>query len=113
MSKANKTSLHFSVERMCPDSGFGKTSSDSDFHIKDKRLPHLLVVLRQLDEFIHGLEALPEPELTEIVSAALRVCGFVEPMEAYQVIATVLEALEMQDPIPQTPPFWADSGPPS
>ncbi|MGA8617375.1 MAG: LuxR C-terminal-related transcriptional regulator [Candidatus Sulfotelmatobacter sp.] len=40
---------------------------------------------------------MPEPELSEIVSSAIRVCGFRDPIEAREVIATVLDAIEMQD----------------
>jgi hypothetical protein len=48
-----------------------------------------------------GLEALPEPELSEIVSSAIRLCGFVDPVEARHVIAIVLDAIEMKSPIPE------------
>jgi hypothetical protein len=68
----------------------------------DRRVAQLLVLLQQLDESAEGLEALPKPELSEIVSSAIRVCGFVDPIEARDVIATVLEALEIQDPIPES-----------
>lgn len=113
MGKADTTFLHFSIEHMSPDRAFGKTCSDSELHLTDERLPRLLVVLQQLDEFMHGLEAVPERELSEIVSAALRVCGFVEPTEAYQVVAAILDAMEMQDPVPERSPFSAYGGRPS
>jgi hypothetical protein len=61
----------------------------------------LLVLLRELNESAEGLERLPEPELSEIVSSAIRVCGFVDPIEARDVIAIVLDAIKMQDPIPE------------
>ncbi len=38
-------------------------------------------LLQQLNESAEGLEALPEPELSEIVSSAIRVCGFIDPIE--------------------------------
>ncbi len=100
MDKVNTLFLHSSVEHMCPNRVFGKTCSDSDLDIHDKRVARLLVLLRQLDESAEGLEALPEPELSEIVCSAIRVCGFVDPIEARDVIAIALNAIEMQNPIP-------------
>jgi hypothetical protein len=111
MGKADTTFLRFPVEQMCSDRALGKTCSTSHWQIKDKRLPHLLVVLRQLNESVPGLEGLPETEVTEIVSAALRVCGYVEPMEVFEVITAILDALEMQDPVPESFSFPAYGGP--
>jgi len=88
-------------------------SRHSDLHIKDAKLAYLLVLLRQLDQFTHELDAVPEPELSDIVSAAIRVSGFVEPGEAHQVIAAVLDALETASPIHQRLPFALNSAPPS
>jgi hypothetical protein len=51
------------------------------------------------------LEALPDPELSEIISGALGVCGFVDPNEAREVVAMVLEALEKRDPLPEVASF--------
>lgn len=84
-----------------PDSNLNK----SDLDKKDPRLAYLLVLLRQLDQFTHELEGLSEPELSEIISAAIRVCGFVEPVEAQHVIAAVLEALETRGPLRTTSPY--------
>jgi len=103
MDKGNRLFLHPSVEHMSPNNVFGKTSSNSDSDIQDKRVAQLLVVLHQLDESAGGLGALPEPELLEVVSSAVRLCGFLNPIEAGDVIATVLEALEMRDPIRERP----------
>ena len=100
MDKANKAFQHSWDEHMCPRSAFGKTCSDSDLHIQDKRTAQLLMVLQQLYESAEGLRALPKRELSEIVSSAVRVCGFVDPIEAEVVIATVLYGIEMQDPDP-------------
>jgi hypothetical protein len=113
MSKADAIFRNFSLEHMSPDPAFGKPCSPSGWEFKDKRLPHLLVTLQQLDEFLHRLEGVPESEVSEIVSAALRVCGFVEPIEAFEVIAVILDALEKQDPVPERPPFPAYRGSPS
>jgi len=101
MDKVNVLFLHSSVEHMCPNRVFGKACFDSDLQIQDKRVAQLLVLLQQVNESAEGLEALPEPELSEIVSSAIRVCGFVDPIEARDVIAIVLDAIEMQDLIPK------------
>jgi hypothetical protein len=82
-----------------PNPGFDKTGSHSEVRIADERVTLLLVLLQLLDESAEGLETLPKPELSEIVSSAIRLCGFVDPIEARDVSATVLDAIEMQDPI--------------
>jgi hypothetical protein len=56
----------------------------------------LLVLLQQLDESAEGLKELPKLELSEIVVSAIRMCGFVDPIEARQVIAIVLDAIEIR-----------------
>lgn len=101
MDKVNALFLDPSVEHMGPNHAFCKTCSDSDMQIQDQRVAQLLVLLRLLDESVEGLERLPEPELSEIISSAIRVCGFVDPIEARDVIAIVLHAIEIQDPIPE------------
>ena len=99
MAKVNALFLHSSVEHMGPNHAFGKTCSDSDLRSQDQRVAHLLVRLRQFDECAQGLERLTEPELSEIVSSAIRVCRFVDPIGARDVIAIVLDAIEIQDPV--------------
>ena len=99
MDKVNTLFLPCSVEQMCPNRAFDQTFSESGLHRQDKRVAQLLVLLQQLDESAEGLEALPEPELSEIVSSAIRVCGFVDPIETQDVMAIVLDAIEMQAPI--------------
>jgi hypothetical protein len=94
MDKVDALFLHSSVEHMGLNRVFGKTCSDSDLQIHDKRVVQLLVLLQQLDESAEGLEELPAPELSEIVSSATRMCGFVDPIEARDVIAIVLDAIE-------------------
>jgi hypothetical protein len=84
---------------------------DSHLHSKDARLAYLLILLGQIDHFTPQLDALPEPELSEIVSAAIRVSGFVEPCEAHHVIVAVLEALETRDPIPKHWPSAVNGAP--
>jgi len=40
---------------------------------------------------------------TGIVSSASRRCGFVDPIEARDAIAAVLDAIEAQNPMPESP----------
>jgi hypothetical protein len=96
MDKVDALFLHSSVEHMGLNRVFGKTCSDSDLQIHDTRVAQLLVLLQQLDESAEGLEELPKPELSEIVSSAIRMCGFVDPIEARDVIAIVLDAIEIR-----------------
>jgi hypothetical protein len=97
MYKVYALFLHSSVEPIYANPGFCKTCSD--LHIDFKRAARLLVLLQQLDESVDGLKTLREPELSEIVSTAIRVSGFVDLIEAEDVIAMVLDAIKMQDPI--------------
>jgi hypothetical protein len=99
MGKLNALFLLSSGQHMSSNYALGETCSDSDLYIYDKRVPRLLVLLQQVDESVEGLEALPEPELSEIVSNAIKVCGFVDPIEAVKVIGTVLEEIERTIPI--------------
>lgn len=101
MDKVTALLLLSSAEPMCPHRAFRKTCSDTDVHIHDKRVARLLVLLQQLDESAEGLEGLPKSELSEIVSSAIRVCGFADPIEARDVIAIALDAIEMENPIPE------------
>jgi len=95
MDKLDTMLLYFAVEHMSASQAFDKTCAD--LHVDDKRVARLVVLLKQLDESSAGLEGLPEPERSEIVSTAIRVSGFVDPIEALDVIAIVLEAIEMED----------------
>lgn len=74
----------------------GKNIPDADLNI-NQRVAQFLMLLQQLDESAGGLESLPDAELSEIVSSALGMCGFVDPNEAREVVATVLEVLEKRD----------------
>ncbi len=113
MRKPNTMFRPSFVNDIYPDYAYGKTFSNSDPHLDDRRLPHLLVLLHQLDQSMRGLDGLPELELSEIVACAIQLCGFVDPVECREVIATVLTALEMRDPIPDRSPYWTNPGPPS
>jgi hypothetical protein len=105
MDKGNTLFFYSTVEDKCPNNVFGQTFSDSDRDVQDKRVAQLLVLLQQLHESAGGLGALPKPELSEVVSSVVRLCGFVNPIEARDVIDTVLDALEIEDPIPEHPRF--------
>ena len=107
MDKGNRLFLHSSVEHMSPKNVLAKTFFNSDSDIQDKRVAQLLVLLQQLDESAGGLGAFPEPELREVVSSAVRLCGFLNPIEVRDVIDTVLEALEMRsNPGASVTLFW-------
>jgi len=97
MEKLDAMLLYFAVEHICTSQAFDETSAD--LHVDDKRVARLLVLLKQLKESSAGLEALPEPVRSEIVSSAIQVCGFVDPIEARDVLAIVLDVIEMQAPI--------------
>lgn len=98
MSRRNEIYPDFSNPGIWPTNSFAEAWSDSPFSIHDKRVGRLLLLLRQLQESAGRLAALPRPELDEIVSSAVRLCGFVDPIEEQDVIATVLDALEIKDP---------------
>jgi len=96
MDKLDALLLYFAVDHMCANQAFDKTPSD--LHVEDERVGRLLVLLQKLDS-AERLEALPEPERTEIICSAIRLCGFVDPTEEREVISIVLDAIEMQNPI--------------
>jgi hypothetical protein len=91
MHKARTTCIPL-IEQDRPDRsiGMGKGASSS----LDERLSHLMILLRQLEKSVPGLVSIPEIELSEIVYSAVRLCGFVDPVEAEYAIEAVLEALE-------------------
>jgi hypothetical protein len=97
MDKLDAVLLYFAVEDICASQAYDMACAD--LHVDDKRVARLLVLLKQINESSAELEALREPERSAIVSSAIRVCGFVDPIEARDVIAIVLDAIEMQDPI--------------
>jgi hypothetical protein len=114
MNKTDMLFVNSSVVYPRPIPG-GDTCPDQDVYIQDERVVRLLVLLQQLDEAAAGLGALPKPELSEIVSSAIRLCGFADPIEARDVIAAVLDAIkqdvistvmdviEVQDPMSESP----------
>ena len=102
MDKANKLFLYPSTEHVWPTQEFNQTCSDAKVHIADERVARLLLVLHELDESVAGLEELPKTELSELVSSAILACGFVDPLEARNAIAAVLEAIEIHDWMPES-----------
>ncbi|MGB8063073.1 MAG: hypothetical protein WCF26_14340 [Candidatus Sulfotelmatobacter sp.] len=103
MDKGNRLLLHSSPEHVSPNNAFDVASFPSDLDVQDRRVVQLLVLLQQLNTSAGGLGALPETELGEVIASAVRLCGFLNPIEAREVIATVLEGLTMQDPIARRP----------
>src|SRR5271155_4966780 len=115
MDRTNNLLLDSSALLPYPMAACGNSCSSSDVYIHDRRIARLLILLQQLDEAATGLGALPEPELGEIVSSAIHLCGFADPIEARDVIAavldalkedvisTVLDAIEVQQPIRESP----------
>lgn len=76
------------------------SSSEWRVFIADKRVARLLLILHEIDQAVAGIEGMPQNELIELVSAAIRACGFVNDCEARYAIASVLEAIERCGPAP-------------
>jgi len=102
MEKVNQVFLHLSPRYIRPNNVLGETHSDSATYLEDKRVAQLFLLLRQLQRSAGGLSGLPKPELTDIVSSAVLLCGFVNPRESQQVIDAVLDALEMKEPMSES-----------
>jgi len=98
MDKIDELFLHPSAKHICPNQAFSESRSDSDSYLRDKRMAKLVVLLLQLHASTGWLGALPKPQLIEIISSAVGLCGFVNPVEVGDVICTVLEAVETEDP---------------
>jgi len=94
-----KRFLDPSTKQILLASEFNTTHSDSRVHISDRRLAQLMLVLRELDESVAGLEELPQTELSELISSAILACGFTDGTEEQHAIAAVLEAIERGDPM--------------
>jgi hypothetical protein len=103
MDKENRLFLHSSAEHTPPNGAFGKAFPDSYLDVQDKRVAQLMVLLQQLNTSAGGLGALPETECREVISSAVRLCGFLNPIEARDVIAVVLEVIETRHPDQQLP----------
>jgi hypothetical protein len=103
MYKLSDPFPHSFAGQLAPDRARGNVYSDSSLHIKDHRVSQLLVLLQRIQESTGGLGTLPEPQLTEIVTSAVSLCGFVNPVAAQDVIDTILESVEMEDSAPGSP----------
>ena len=99
--RRSRTIFNPLIEQDCPDRCFGKRVSSLDFYFLYDRLPRLMVLLRQLEKSLSGLETVPEISLSEIVHSAIHLCGFVDPTEAEYAIEVVLEVLEERSLIPE------------
>jgi hypothetical protein len=71
--------------------------TDSAPTIEDPRVARLLLVLRLIQRSAGPLSELPKAELTEILSSAVPLCGFANPIEIAEVTGTVLEALDIRE----------------
>jgi hypothetical protein len=100
MEKTNTPFRDFSAHDARPGHTFAKACSEAALYLKDRKVAQLLLLLRQLNETTGGLVTLPKAELREVVSSAVGVCGFVNPLEVQEVIAAVLEAFEEVEPYP-------------
>ncbi len=102
MDKAGKPFFPSHTERMRLRSAVGNAYSDSSLFLKDKRVAQLVLLLRLLHQDMGGFAALPQPELSEIISSAVGVCGFRNPAEAQDVIDVVLEVIQTEVPIQES-----------
>jgi hypothetical protein len=102
MDKINKLFLGLSSKRMWSTPEVNQPFADSKVRIEDERVSRLLLMLHELDESMAGLEELPKTELSELISSAIQACGFVDPIEKRYAIAAVLEAIEMNDSMPES-----------
>jgi hypothetical protein len=102
MEKINKLFLDPSTERMWPTPEVNKAFANLKVRITDERVARLLLLLYELDESVAGLEEVPKTELRELISSAILACGFVDPLEVQYAIASVLEAIEVHDSMPES-----------
>lgn len=101
MDKINRLFPYPSTKHMWPTPEVNRAFADSRVRITDERVARLLRMLYELDESVAGLEELPKTELSELISSAILACGFVDPIEKRYAIAAVLEAIEVNDSMPE------------
>ncbi len=94
MNEFNDPLFYSSAENMHPTRVWSDSYSDSSWYVKDKRVSQLLLLLQQLQQAAGSLRSLPKLELTEIVRSAVRLSGFMDPIEEQEVIAVVLNTVE-------------------
>lgn len=100
MDKVDAAFLRSRGEHRRPSSAFDGDVPDQDLNI-NQRVAQFLTLMQRVDESAGGLGTLAAPEVREIVSSALGVCGFVNPNETREVIDTVLEVLENSERVPE------------
>jgi hypothetical protein len=76
------------------DRGLSSTFADKSAGMRELRVANLLLILREIDETVHGLANLSESELSGLVLTAITACGFTDPAEVRLVVENVLQALE-------------------
>ena len=101
MNTENESCLHSLEEDFGASSASGQSTSDPDMNI-NQRMAQFLLLLQQIEESA-GLAELPDAELSEMVTSALGLCGFVDSNDARDVIASVLAAIERGGPIAGDP----------
>jgi hypothetical protein len=97
MNKLDEAFLASCGNRVGAGPGYGTAVTDDDLNI-NQRLAQFFMLLQQLADSEGALESLSPLEFSEFVSLALGMCGFSDPIQTREVIATVLEALEKPDP---------------
>jgi hypothetical protein len=98
MDEMNELSPYLRTEHIWPNPAFANASADSQVQIADERVARLLIVLHDIDTSVPDFDEMPESDLSELVSSAILACGFSDPIEASQVIAAILEMVEMPEP---------------
>ena len=112
MDKVDELFLQSFGQPTASQSACGKDVPDQDLNI-NQRVSRFLMLLRDLDDCTGGLDSLPVEELSEIVSSALGVCGFVDPEETRSVIAMVLDVIERTESIPEIPALGSSPASPN
>jgi hypothetical protein len=76
------------------DRSVRSTFTDRRAGSRELRVANLLLILREIDETVHGFVNLTESELRGLVLTAITACGFTDPAEVRLVVENVLQALE-------------------
>jgi hypothetical protein len=92
MHKVNESRFQSFEENFGAGSVPGKIACAPDLDI-NQRMAKLLLLLQQIDESA-SMRELPNDELSEMVMSALGLYGFEDPIEARNVIASLLAAIE-------------------
>jgi hypothetical protein len=108
MKRVDAKLVYFFSESRRFDAAFDCSASNSgscgnNLHLDDHRVADFLVLLKRLDRSVGGLSVVPTPELREIVSSAIQLSGFLDPVEARVLIVSVLKAIEMRELVLEVP----------